>query len=545
MDEIICYTPYIPEGDEKIISFMDILLNDQWAEGIVQCPESFYAEIGDVNKLLSQKQNYEFLLRAAKIYPVKAVGASASSVRNNNHISDISRYNWECFQTDCYITAKYQEELLESGYYNLIVEELVTHSMQFSHPEEGISWLRKMVTHSDEYWQIDDNTRPILIYRANDIVEKVLLSFTDQLAENLQKCRQKVEIFDYRQSDSNGLNQYIGQRFKAIIGIQSTYFSIQDNDTYLHDLIIGPKYNMLLDHPVFLRDSVTHGPKDYFLLIHDRNYINFVKRYYKEYITDCFQFAPAGILPSDSSRSISKIYDISFIGTYKDYRQGLISLYDRNPWTRHFAARCLYFLKQYPDLTVEKALEKTLSSYNMQVDDKTFEELFYNFRYISTIIAYYYREKVIATLLNAGITIHVFGDTWSQSPFARYPNCICHFNLTTYESMEVFQKSKISLNIMKWHKDGFTERISNSLLCQSLVLSDRSRYLEENFTNGKELVLFDLSELEQLPSIVNNLLSDKLLLEHITSNGYKKAVKQHLWLHRAKQLLDIIEKAPY
>lgn len=544
MDEIICYTSYIPAGNEKTISFMDILLNDQWAEGMIQCPESVYAEIGDINKILHQKQNYEFLLRAAKIYPVKAIG-SASSPYDTRHILDEAGCKWECFQTDCYIAAKYQEELLENGYYNLVIEDLIVRSMQFSYPEEGISWLRKMVTHSDEYWQIDDNTRPILIYRANDIVEKVLLFFTDQLAVNLQRCRQKVEVFDYRRSDSYGLNQYIGQRFKAVIGIQSTYFSIQDNGTYLHDLIIGPKYNMFLDHPVFLKDSVTHGPKDYFLLIHDRNYINFVKRYYKDYITDCFQFAPAGVLPPDSSRSLSKIYDISFIGTYNDYRQGLVSLYGRNPWTRHFGARCLYFLKQYPGWTVEKALEETLCFYNMQIDDKAFEELFYNFRYLSTIIAYYYREKVIATLLDAGITIHVFGDTWSRSPFARYPNCICHSNLTTYESIEVFQKSKISLNIMKWHKDGFTERISNSLLCQSLVLSDRSQYLEENFTNGEELVLFDLSELEYLPSLVNSLLSNPVLLEHITSNGYQKAIKQHLWIHRAKQLLNIIEKASY
>jgi len=298
---------------------------------------------------------------------------------------------------------------------------------------------------------------------------------------------------------------------------------------------------MILDHPIFQKDSIIHSPKDYFLLIHDRNYINFVKRYYKEYVKDCFQLAPAGILPSVPSQPSPKIYDISFIGTYHDYRQDLPALYARNPWTRHFAARCLRFLKQDPSLTVEKSLEKTISSYGLQADDKTFEELFYNLRYLSTIIAYYYREKSIAALLNANITIHVFGDTWSRSPFARHPHCILHPNLSMHKTMEVLQKSKISLNIMKWHKDGFTERISNSLLCQSLVLSDKSQYLEENFINGTELVLFDLSKLELLPSIVNRLLSDSALLEYITANGHKKALEQHLWIHRAKQFLDILE----
>ncbi len=540
MAEIICYTPNIPEGNEKIISFMDILLNDQLAEGLIQCPESVYAEIGDVNKLLSQKQNYEFLLRAAKRYPIKAVGSSSSSCYNHSSF-DEDGYQWECFKTDCYITAKYQSELLESGHYPLVMKELAARSMSLPYTEEGLSWLRKMIAHSDEYWRIDSDTLPILIYRADDSVEKVLLSFTDQLAAGLRLCHQRVEIFDYRQSDLYDLNKYIGQRYKAIIGVQSSYFSIQNSNTYLHDLIIGPKYNMILDHPIFQKDSIIHSPKDYFLLIHDRNYINFVKRYYKEYVKDCFQLAPAGILPSVPSQPSPKIYDISFIGTYHDYRQDLPALYARNPWTRHFAARCLRFLKQDPSLTVEKSLEKTISSYGLQADDKTFEELFYNLRYLSTIIAYYYREKSIAALLNANITIHVFGDTWSRSPFARHPHCILHPNLSMHKTMEVLQKSKISLNIMKWHKDGFTERISNSLLCQSLVLSDKSQYLEENFINGTELVLFDLSKLELLPSIVNRLLSDSALLEYITANGHKKALEQHLWIHRAKQFLDILE----
>lgn len=275
------------------------------------------------------------------------------------------------------------------------MKELAARSMSLPYPEEGLSWLRKMIAHSDEYWRIDSDTLPILIYRADDSVEKVLLSFTDQLAAGLRLCHQRVEIFDYRQSDLYDLNKYIGQRYKAIIGVQSSYFSIQNSNTYLHDLIIGPKYNMILDHPIFQKDSIIHSPKDYFLLIHDRNYINFVKRYYKEYVKDCFQLAPAGILPSVPSQPSPKIYDISFIGTYHDYRQDLPALYARNPWTRHFAARCLRFLKQDPSLTVEKSLEKTISSYGLQADDKTFEELFYNLRYLSTIIAYYYREKAL------------------------------------------------------------------------------------------------------------------------------------------------------
>lgn len=74
MDEIVCYTPYLPEGEERNISFIELLLDENWAAGIMECPEKVYEDIGDINHRLSAKQNYEFLLRAVQKYPLKAMG---------------------------------------------------------------------------------------------------------------------------------------------------------------------------------------------------------------------------------------------------------------------------------------------------------------------------------------------------------------------------------------------------------------------------------------------------------------------------------------
>ena len=38
---------------------------------------------------------------------------------------------------------------------------------------------------------------------------------------------------------------------------------------------------MILDHPAWMKEHIDNGPKDYYLLLHDRNYLSFVSRYYK------------------------------------------------------------------------------------------------------------------------------------------------------------------------------------------------------------------------------------------------------------------------
>ena len=154
----------------------------------------------------------------------------------------------------------------------------------------------------------------------------------------------------------------------------------------------------------------------------------------------------------------------------------------------------------------------------------------------------YYREKVVEQLLTAGLTVHVYSSSWENAPFSSHPCLTIHPDISVEESLTIMSQSRISLNVMSWHKDGFTERIANSMLCHSLVVSDKSRFLEENFENDKELILFDLEEIELLPQRIKEVLSDSERLATMTDAGYQKALTKHQWLNRGKQLLEIIEQ---
>ena len=95
---------------------------------------------------------------------------------------------------------------------------------------------------------------------------------------------------------------------------------------------------------------------------------------------------------------------------------------------------------------------------------------------------------------------------------------------------------------MSWHKDGFTERIANAMLQKSVVVTDRTTYLEQNFVNGEDLLMFDLGNLRALPDQIRALLDDEAKRTQMAENAYVKAASRHTWKQRAEKLLEFMEE---
>lgn len=417
-------------------------------------------------------------------------------------------------------------------------------ALQLADPVMAIGWLKKMISHAPEYYSIDDDTLPILIYHGSDDCYGVPQLFTDELAKALHSCQQRIEVFDMAEGGSNALMQLFGRRFKAVIGIQCSAFSFMTADGIkFHDLIVGPKYDIVLDHPIGMKDYADNVPRNYYLLSHDRNYLSFANRYYKK-IKGTFYFPPAGtyVFGEAGGVPVKKQYDVTFIGSYRDYRTRLATMYALPRTYRFLCARLIHIIRQSPNDSAETALQKVLQFYDITLSDSEFVNLFYGMRVVYSCIASYYREKVVCVLLDAGVSLHVYGDSWEKAPFAGNSFLVRHPALNVAESLWVMRQSRISLNIMTWHKDGLTERILNAMLCCSAVLSDRSTRLEEDFTDGEDILLFDLARLEALPSYVKSLLASPGRLDEIAKRGFRRATEKHLWIHRARELLSLIHE---
>ena len=80
------------------------------------------------------------------------------------------------------------------------------------------------------------------------------------------------------------------------------------------------------------------------------------------------------------------------------------------------------------------------------------------------------------------------------------------------------------------------------MLQGTLALTDASRYLREEFTDGEELVFFSLQKPEELPDLVRTLLAEPEQAEQIALYGYEKAQERHTWVVRARVIAEELVK---
>lgn len=522
--------------------FWEILLEEKYVgEGLAISGEDL-RRAGGVNPKIDAKKDYELLLRVVKNYEVEVTEIQEGAVPEDQVLIAPTEPDSLCdLKTDCYVIGKYKDDLLAAGYFNPAVENILFAAKQDRLEEEIIPCLEQMISRAESYYEIDDATRPVLIYKGSNVCHNVLNVFADAFGAALEKEGQAVEYYDIESRPIGEITELVGRRYRAVVGIQTYAFTIRmkDGETWLHNLIGGKKFNFVFDHPIWMLPHLQHGVTDFCVLTHDFNYAGFIEQYYGK---AAYILPPAGILArGEESKTEEKKYDLSFVGTYGDYIHEINLIHGMERRQRFLANHFLLVMRKNPNLTAEKALEQTLRERDMTLSKEEFLEQFYQLRRVIYCVMHYYRYLVLKAILEAGLRLDVFGDSWQHCPLRKYDNLICHPNVTVEESLAVWGQSKLSLNIMSWHKAGFTERIANSMLQGAVVVTDKSDYLEKDFKNEEEILMFDLREISALPDRIKKMLEDDAGRGRIAEAAKKKALQEHTWQARAKEFLRLLE----
>lgn len=532
------------EAGERQLSFEDILLDETLVEGDIWVYGKALREAGGINYRLPAKRNYELLLRIAQNYEVWQIteemlpqylcGAENDGTEEWQYLSPAKEYNADAWETDAYVIGRYKKELLAEGVFDAAVLGVVSAGGKVAE-----RYLEQMITGAEEYYKLYDCTQPILIYVGNVECYSVLDTFARCLGWAFMKLGQSVEYFDTSRQQMEELASYVNRRFKAVIGMQTYMFSAElEQGGFAHDCIDASKYLFVFDHPIWMRNHLEKVPKRLCVMTPDGNYAKFVRDYYGH---PARFFPPAGqdVVCEDVPRD----YEVSFLGSYAEGpARELWEIHREDRRRSHLLNRYILYMRRYLDETPERAFEQALADFDITYTKEEFIQLFGRERWLIFRLANHYRGKVIETLLKSEIRIHVFGDTWANCPMRENSYLICHDAALGEEALKVYARSKIALNVMTWHKDGFTERIANAMLQKAVAVTDKTTYLADNFTDGEELVLFELGDLSELPVRVKELLADEKKRSRIAQAGYEKAAASHTWSCRAAELLEIIEE---
>lgn len=315
-----------------------------------------------------------------------------------------------------------------------------------------------------------------------------------------------------------------------------------------------PVVNMVVDHPLYYQKYEHMIPKNYKQISIDQNHDIYMKRFFPEIPTGGFM--PLGGTELNAGHAImqncqylpmqNRPINVVFTGNYtpvsilRKHLEGMDQEY------QNFYDSILEEVKNNPDCLVEEVAERRLKEELGELSDDQLKECMPNMMYVDLAVRFYYRGLAVAALADHGVPIHTFGAGWNLLECRHPENIIQAGSVDSLKCLEVISQAKISLNVMPWFKAGAHDRIFNSMLNGAVCLTDVSSYINANFINGEQIVVYSLEMLrnhpDQIADYVKGLLSNQDLCQKIADAGYRSCVNIHSWQERTKKIIDIFEQ---
>ncbi len=234
-------------------------------------------------------------------------------------------------------------------------------------------------------------------------------------------------------------------------------------------------------------------------------------------------------------------YDLVFTANYVPmqdiYRklEGMDSEYER------FYRGILDDLIADPAQSMEDVMERHITGELGEVPDEDKRAAMSGMLFIDLCVRTYFRGEIIRELAESDVKVHVFGADWNLLQCKKPWNIVENGGMvSSFACLKAIQNARVSLNIMPWFKDGAHDRIFTSMLQKTVALTDDSRFLREEFEDGKDIVFFSLRERDKLQELISRLQSDPEMAARIAENGYRKAHGRHTWRERARELMDAL-----
>lgn len=327
--------------------------------------------------------------------------------------------------------------------------------------------------------------------------------------------------------------------FDAMLDLNGSLILWNATKTFPKETVYGA---YLTDPPACMKDRLMQADERTIVFACDRKFCAYMDKYYDPVRHTKFIPLSGGAYAKHvpyEERSI----DVAFTGTYEDPRatkREILAKFEQGGVLAKFAEDMLVDIIEFPQHTLPECLARILDKYQVEMSESEFDELVDEFYLVDFYARFYYREKVILALLDAGICVHVFGNGWEHFPIQPGHRLVIQKG-GTYAAAKAVANAKISLNVMPWFKDAFQERIASAMLSRTVAATDESKYILEQFADGEDLLIYSLKDLDAFAGRVKDLLERPKEAARIAGQGYEKA-QGHTWGVRVYEMLKTMEE---
>lgn len=387
--------------------------------------------------------------------------------------------------------------------------------------------------------------KPILFFSSREICYYSSQFFAAQMADACEKFGYPVElcVLDLKRNIENQLAPYEGKSYEAIVDFNSLlpHFLMEDDSAYV-DHLNGPFYNYLVDHPMYHHPGLTPLLKNYHVLCVDENHVAYVKRYYKHIrsVSMLPLAANEALVPIDEK---NKKEAVLFPGTYRNKEDIYQEICDLPKERKEDTKKMIEMLKENEEMQQEEALHVILHERGEELTDAQFAVRMNELYYADLYLRNYYREEAVKTLITHRIPVVVMGGDWDQFPqeeneyFMRKPPV--DFSITFQKIAEY----AILLNVSPLFRAGVHDRVFAAMANRAVCMTERNCYMQKQFSDQKNIVLFSLKDKTELSYIAEELLINKERRQEIVENAYKEFKTKYSWEKRTRQFLEITKRS--
>ena len=374
--------------------------------------------------------------------------------------------------------------------------------------------------------------------------------FTDEIAKELAKRGHDTFILDLlnpsRASHSmEELMSFCEQKVDAIVCFNRAGIH---NDTFINlwDMMDACTLHILMDHPLRLHPTMENHPRKYIQFCPDEEHVAYVKRYFPN-VEHVEFLAHAGTLDDKPPIPYTdKKYDIVFSATYyvpESRPLELETLFPKDSSMYRLYMQIGEDLIANTEKSLIRSVLDVLNANNMPLSDNAVKTIMRNMIPIDWMVRMYFRGKAVQVLVDAGLDVHVLGRGWENHPCAGADNLhILCGRIALADTFDYMRDARINLNVMPWFKEGTHDRIFNTMLRHSICLTDSSTWIDSHFEDGKDIVLYDLRQLENLPGIADYWLKHPAEAQQLIENAYDKTVANYTWANCVDSLMESLER---
>ena len=298
-------------------------------------------------------------------------------------------------------------------------------------------------------------------------------------------------------------------------------------------------HNIYVDPPIWYMQVLERNFTCMQVITVDANHKKFMDTYFPNYKAQFLPLAGVKLPEAEEILYEDRKIDVLYVGA----RKQKMSMHPEFDFLQGHDKEVFYtveqILLQYPFMIPEKAYDICMKQLGIELkrEDALLCLRALQEQVVSEVRGYY-QGKVIESLAAAGIHVDVYCKSGWEPVREKYPEYIhLHDSVTPRQCMELMRDSKITLNIQPWFKHGSHDRIYNAMLNGAVCVSDTSDYLVKYFQNGRDIVYYELDDMEGLVKNVRLLLDNPGFAKVIMENQ-KKAAAHSTWKERLQNILE-------